>query len=752
MLARPRFQPHLHVETFPGEGLVILSETAHVILAEPVYASVATYLDGLHSPDAIVAALEGQVEATEVKRVLEHLAQQGLVTDASGEDSSREAAFWASCNVDSAAATQRLVESSVSLAAVGDVELAPFREALGLLGIRISSDAAREVVVTDDYLRGELARHNERALASERAWLLVKPYGYVIWLGPVFSPGRTACWECLAVRIRANRYTEQFVARRKRSGLVALSRLSTTNASEQIAARIVALTIATWLAGDELPALNESLVTLDLRSWRSETHRVVARPQCRACGDPPEIAFDVARPVMLESRLKKFTADGGHRTLTPEATVARFQHHVSPISGAVPTLQWNGGQERDGVLYAYVAGANFSRPPRALAMLRAGLRGRTGGKGASDAQARASALCEALERYSGVFQGHEPQRHARRAALGDAAIHPNACMGFSDHQYDERGAWNARGEMMHAVPLPFDEDAVISWTPVWSLTRGETRYLPTAFCFYDYPVFPEAAYCIACSNGNAAGNTLEEAILQGLFELVERDSVALWWYSRARRPRVAIDSFDEPYVHEVEAYLARCGRDLEILDVTADLRIPVFAAVSRRRDRLPEQIVLGFGAHLDPRIALLRAVTELNQMLAPVLWRDRLAGEAPFADGEPSVREWLATATLADHPHLVPDPGSPPRRAADFARCWSNDLREDIRFCQRSVEGAGMELLVLDQTRPDIGLPVVKVIVPGLRHFWPRFAPGRLYTVPVELGWIEQPLSEAQLNPVGMFL
>jgi ribosomal protein S12 methylthiotransferase accessory factor len=63
-----------------------------------------------------------------------------------------------------------------------------------------------------------------------------------------------------------------------------------------------------------------------------------------------------------------------------------------------------------------------------------------------------------------------------------------------------------------------------------------------------------------------------------------------------------------------------------------------------------------------------------------------------------------------------------------------------------------MELLVLDQTRPDIGLPVVKVIVPGLRHFWARFAPGRLYDIPVELGWIPRRLSEAELNPVAMFL
>jgi ribosomal protein S12 methylthiotransferase accessory factor len=77
---------------------------------------------------------------------------------------------------------------------------------------------------------------------------------------------------------------------------------------------------------------------------------------------------------------------------------------------------------------------------------------------------------------------------------------------------------------------------------------------------------------------------------------------------------------------------------------------------------------------------------------------------------------------------------------------------EDVLACQALVERLGLEMLVLDQTRPDIGLPVVKVIVPGLRHFFARFAPGRLYDVPVQLGWLREPLLEDQFNPQPMFL
>lgn len=748
MLIRPTFRPHLHVEIVPDEGIALLSETDHVILAQPFYACVAACLDGHHTADEIVVALSGQVEAAAVRRVLADLERWGLLTDAIDAVPAGEAAFWASHGVDPGIARQRLAATAVSVDAVGDVALTPHLEALRFAGVRVAADALRRVVITDDYLNRDLVRFNREALTGAREWLLMKPSGLLIWLGPVFRPGRAACWECLAERLRTNRNVENFVAQRM-GEVEPLARARTITAmGEQIGARIAACTVAAWVARNEAPELDGALVTLDLRSWRSETHRVVARPQCRTCGDPPEVVAPAARPIALASRRKTFTSDGGHRTRTPEATVERFQHHVSPISGIVPSLA-RSGTPRDSVVHAYVAGANPSRPLRTLAMLGEGLRSRVGGKGASDAQARASALCEALERYSGVFQGDEPRRQARLGELGAAAIHPNACMGFSDRQYRERAEWNERCEMTRAVPLPFEEDAVISWTPVWSLSHGETRYLPTAFCFYDYPLLPEAAFCIACSNGNAAGNTIEEAILQGLFELIERDSVALWWYSRAQRPAVAVDSFDQPYGQQVEAYLAERGRDLAILDLTADLGIPVFAAVSRWRDRQPEQIVLGFGAHLDPSIALLRAVAELNQMLMRVLWP--VAEPAAMA-GEPSVREWLETARLADHPHLVADPVAPPRRATDFAHVWSDDLRDDIRHCQRLLEVRGMELLVLDQTRPDVGLPVVKVIVPGLRHFWPRFAPGRLYAVPVELGWIAKRLREAELNPTAMFL
>ena len=68
--------------------------------------------------------------------------------------------------------------------------------------------------------------------------------------------------------------------------------------------------------------------------------------------------------------------------------------------------------------------------------------------------------------------------------------------------------------------------------------------------------------------------------------------------------------------------------------------------------------------------------------------------------------------------------------------------------CVRLAKQAGLDFLVLDQTRPDIEVPVVRVIVPGLRHFYRRFGRGRLYDVPIKLGLHDRPLKENELNPV----
>ena len=300
------------------------------------------------------------------------------------------------------------------------------------------------------------------------------------------------------------------------------------------------------------------------------------------------------------------------------------------------------------------------------------------------------------------------------------------------------------------MPEPFDDRAVTDWTPVWSLVTGEQRLLPTALLYYDGDAGRQPASVRADSNGNAAGGSLEDAILQGFFELVERDGVALWWYNRTRQPQVDLDSFDDPWIARVREEYVRLRREVWVLDITSDLGIPVMAAISRRTDKQAEDIMLGFGAHFDPHVALRRALTELGQLL-PAVVGVRADGTG-YGSPDPHLMSWWSTATVGNQPYLLPGAGQAARAAAGYRYTSHTDLADEIDRIAAIARRADLDILVLDQTRPDINMPVVKVVAPGLRHFWPRFAPGRLFDVPVRLGRLAEETAYDQLNPIPLYL
>jgi ribosomal protein S12 methylthiotransferase accessory factor len=745
MLHRPRFKAHIQVEKVDGEGVFLLWETGQAVLQGRLYQLLVPFIDGRCTSDEIVERLHGENPAS-LYYALMQLEEGGYLTESDDTMAPGPAALWSIQGLAPAQAAHRLARATVSVATVGDVDATPLLSALQDVGVRVGKAEDLAVVMTDDYLRAGLRVHNDKALACGQPWLLARPVGCQLWVGPLFMPRKTACWECLARRLRINRPTDCYVALEKlgRDEPVSVA-LAATAASVQIACNLTALEVMSWLVRGESERAG-SILTVDALSWKTQTHALVRQTCCPACGGA-EPSSRPGAPIVLASRRKKFTRDGGHRIVRPETTLERFSHHVSPFTGVVTHLA-RCGPPSGGVLHVYESGQNLTHAFRDLSELRRGLRSGKSGKGASDTQARVSALCEGLERYSGTFYGDEPRLRARFADL-NSAVHPNDCMLFSDQQYRERSRWNARDTRYNYVPFPLAANSEVSWTPVWSLTRHMPHYLPTAYCYYGFADPGVPPFAMTCSNGNAAGNTLEEAIFQGFLELVERDSVALWWYNRLSRPGVDLDSFREPYLDDVRDFLRSRHRDLWLLDLTADLGIPVCAALSCRLDQPPERILLGFGAHLDARIAVLRAVTELHQMLAWVLPMESDPPD-PIEDWES--KHWLLTATTANQPYILPDSVAPLRSASNYPSRWHDDLRDDLSLCQSLVEQNGMELLVLDQTRADVGLSVVKVFVPGLRHFWARFAPGRLYDVPVKLGWLTQPLSEEELNPLPMFI
>lgn len=591
-----------------------------------------------------------------------------------------------------------------------------------------------DILLTDDYLRPEIGAFNQAALASQRRWMLVKPVGIIPWIGPVFDPPRTACWECLAERLRQNREVEGFIARKSDLGEALAPSFASLPATEKIAIDFA----ITHLMNPE--RLTEKVATLDLSTLGLQIHHLRRRPQCHACGDPH--ASERA-PIILRSVRIAHGHDGGHRSASPEETVKRLDTLVSPITGVVNFLQKS--ETLDGCAHVYGSGHNFARMNDEYYFLRASLRSQSAGKGSSETQAKASAIGEAVERFSGVFRGDEKYELARLSEMGDRAIHPDRLLLYSERQYAERDTKTQDVLGFNYIPFPFDDRERTHWTPAWSLTRQEWRYLPTAFCYYGYPQ-PDRAFCWADSNGCAAGNTLEEAILQGCLELIERDAVAIWWYNRLSCAAVDLGAMDDAFIDSLRDYYAANQRDLWVLDITSDCGVPTFAAVSPRLDGDTEDILLGFGCHGDARVAVLRAVTEMNQSLSIALQWQKPG--VKLDDFDQDTLQWWQTATVQNQPYLQPRGTARKPRSLD----WSDDLRDNVELCRSTLEAKGLEMIVLDQTRADVGLHVCKVVVPGLRHFWARFAPGRLYDVPVQLGRLAAPLREDQLNPVAMFL
>jgi ribosomal protein S12 methylthiotransferase accessory factor len=408
---------------------------------------------------------------------------------------------------------------------------------------------------------------------------------------------------------------------------------------------------------------------------------------------------------------------------------------VSPLTGVVSRLE---RIQADLPLNTnYYATHNFSGPSETVHELRAGLSGGSFGKGSTAEQGEASALMEAIERYSGIFQGDEIRAKRRFADFpsGDA-IPPNEVLLFSDAQVRQARTPTPGSEAPNGLPALFDKSGRIEWSPVWSLRDARFKYLPTTLMYFFYR---GAAAFAADSNGCAAGNTREEAIVQGFLELVERDAYAIWWYNRLQRPELDLGPFDDSYVRDLKMQLAQTGRRLWVLDVTSDLGIPTFVAITHWMQNGRENIEFGSGAHFDPRIALLRALTELNQFLS--------LGLMGGGTGEKSSLDGAAPFRLEDHPYLTPS-GGPVAQPESGSKFGHLDTREQVMACVSLAKQAGLDFLVLDQTRPDIEASVVRVIVPGLRHFYRRFGPGRLYDVPVRLGLRDQPLKESELNPI----
>jgi bacteriocin biosynthesis cyclodehydratase domain-containing protein len=732
----PQFAPNFSVYVLPPDVVCLYSEDRKFFLHGELYCALASAIGkGGRSLPELIHELGRNFPAEKVEEALKRLIERRYIVPATDSSTAAVAGYWASLGLPPGIAEQNLANCRVRVESIDVRGAAEFSSALSNFGGRVV-DRSPDLTVTlaNDYLEPRLAELNRQRVSDRTPWLLVQPSGAFPLVGPVFRPGAGACWTCLFDRMIRNREIKGFLDRGA-ARPVAVSPLA-RNTLGQGAIQFAALEVAKAIATGFRTELNDHIVSHDLLGSTVAKHYVATRPQCPTCGSKKLRNLRRApAPIELSTGAKLVMTSGGYRTVSSRATVARNRKHVSPLTGVVTRLEHI---EADLPMNTnYHATHNFSAPAQNVDQLRAGLSGGSFGKGSTAEQAEASALMEGIERYSGIFQGDEIRATRRFTdfAPGDA-ISPNDILLFSDAQYQQGAETPDEPGETQAPPVGLGPSARVEWSPVWSLRDGRFKYIPTTLLYFFYS--GPAAFR-ADSNGCAAGNTIEEAIVQGFLELVERDAYAIWWYNRSQRAAVDLSQFDDSYVRDLHAQLADAGRKLWVLEVTSDLGVPTYVAILHWMQNGQENIEFGSGAHFDKRIALLRTLTELNQFLS--------IGLMGGGSGEKSSLDGVTPLRLQEYPFLTPSSRPIMLPGSDTQARALDNTRDQVLACVDLARRAGLDFLVLNQTRPDVEVPVVRVIVPGLRHFYRRFGPGRLYDVPVKLGLQDRPLLESELTP-----
>lgn len=729
-----------------NQSLLLASESSSTILNSSLAIRIVSTISA--GPITRQNLIAQYIQTDSLALIMNTLAQlecSGFVTSGKTFLSPEEAAFWQELGYQLPRLEAILASRPLSMQVLGHAPALAFLQACQTGGLHISDqEATLHIVLAQDYLNPELEEINVRMQKNRQAWLLVRLNSSQPLIGPLFLPQSTesACYRCLAQRLRLHDQECAFYQNVTQTSQPLPRPLVAHPLSVQVAALAAVQEIIHWLYHGKHSSLDNGIMRIDAKTGQRDTHTLVKRPQCPVCGNAKLTSLPPL-PIHLNAQSRIPGEAGGYRTVAAEETLRRYQRHVSPITGIVPYL--NEYHHAEGVpIYNFESGTNLALQSTSMFWLNMHLRSSNGGKGKTAIQAKVGALCESIERYSMMHHGQSNFTQAKYQDLEDA-LHPNDCMLFSDTQMANREEVNANAARFYAlVPVPFADGEVMDWTPVYSLTEQKFKYLPACFCYAQYPAEDESRlFSYPDSNGCAAGNTLEEAILQGFLELVERDAAAIWWYNLIQRPEVDLQSAGNPYIDQMVKHYAEIGRSLYVLDLTTDLGIPVFASISHQMDGNEEdRILYAFGAHLEAGIALERAIIEMNQLL-PITKIKKIS--------DPAMKDWLETVRMDEQAYLRPS-SAKKNILKDYPELCPPTIYDSIQYCIQAAEAVGLETLVLDLTQPDIGMPVAKVIVPGLRHMWRRTAPGRLYDVPVKMGWLDRPYKEEELNPISIFI
>ncbi len=335
-----------------------------------------------------------------------------------------------------------------------------------------------------------------------------------------------------------------------------------------------------------------------------------------------------------------------------------------------------------------------------------------GGRGVTLCAAFEGCVGEAAEYLSFVSWGDESIHHARADDL-----HRKRDLGCSEDVL----LWMLNGIGLAAG----DANQTIGWLKFRSLEGSKELAVPADLCIRRRREGQGRSLRKAESSGCAAGPTVAHACYHALMELVERDAVALWWYGRQpARPLLLENEREDILQGFVQALRDGVERPYRFLDVTSDLGIPVVVALSY--DHGGNGAITGFAADLDPLMAAQDAALEMCQMeLALDLVRLKIEQEGHQALNSGDKRHLDRSQRM--HVHAFPQ--FQPHAGAGRAHGGNSEpeLEENpLEGCCARLRRAGLAAFWIDVSRSALGIPAVRVVVPGLQSVKPDWVTHRL--------------------------
>jgi ribosomal protein S12 methylthiotransferase accessory factor len=256
------------------------------------------------------------------------------------------------------------------------------------------------------------------------------------------------------------------------------------------------------------------------------------------------------------------------------------------------------------------------------------------------------------------------------------------------------------------LPAGAEPDAMIPWISGWDIMNDEEILVPANAVFHPLPSEYKRLFRTNTS-GLASGNVIEEAIFHGLAEVIERDAWALVEVTRRTGPLIC--DVEDGLTKGLLDKFAAAGVDVYLRDITSDIGVPTCAAAAddvRLRD--PTLLTTGMGTHTSAVVAVLRALTEVAQSRLTQIHGAR--EDTTIADFRRQIG-YDRTKRLNKHWFEA----SEKKCFAEIESFESDDFLLDIKYMLKKLEEAGLDrVVVVDLTREEIGLPVVRVIVPGL--------------------------------------